>query len=188
MRTREPLSRSEQMARIRGQHTRPERILRSALWRVGLRYRLQAATPVGKPDLVFQKKHVAVFVDGCFWHGCPEHYVRPRSRDQFWAAKLAENVARDREQTLALEELDWNVIRVWEHEVYEALDEAVWRVQATVRGKLLRRSLDWRVVRVAVLDPARNRERRYLEQLRSPDSKKVEDGRRVTAKWRRRVG
>ena len=65
------LSRSEQMARICGAHTRPEVLLRAALWGHGLRYRLHAKTPVGRPDILFPGSKVAVFIDGCFWHGCP---------------------------------------------------------------------------------------------------------------------
>ncbi|HYO69174.1 MAG TPA: very short patch repair endonuclease, partial [Archangium sp.] len=85
------LTRSEQMSRIRGKDTSPERLLRSALWRAGLRFRLQSRTPYGRPDVVFSKARVAVFIDGCFWHGCPDHYVRPRTRNDFWSSKLLEN-------------------------------------------------------------------------------------------------
>lgn len=87
----------------RSQHTRPEVLLRQALWRAGLRYRLHTRTPVGRPDIVFPRQKVAIFIDGCFWHGCPEHYVRPRSRPEFWAAKLLTNFERDHRQTRELE-------------------------------------------------------------------------------------
>jgi len=90
---------------------------------------------MGRPDVVFPGPKVAVFIDGCFWHGCPEHYVRPRSRTEFWAEKLAQNVARDRRQTLALEAQGWRVVRVWEHDVFTQLDEAVEDVTAAVREK-----------------------------------------------------
>src|SRR5689334_1387580 len=98
------------MSRIRGSNTSPERLLRLALWRRGYRYRLHARTPVGAPDIVFGRRKVAVFVDGCFWHGCPEHYVRPRTRNAFWDAKLDENFKRDRRQTLALIQAGWRVL------------------------------------------------------------------------------
>src|SRR5262245_52552772 len=112
------LSRSQQMARIRAKNTRLERYLRSALWRGGLRYRLYARTPAGRPDIVFPKQRVAVFIDGCFWHGCPEHYVFPRTRRDFWLAKLKANVERDQRQMRALSEAGWAAVRVWEHDVY----------------------------------------------------------------------
>ena len=105
--------RSRMMSRIRGRNTRPERRLRQALWAAGLRYRKHAKTPVGRPDLVFVGPRVAVFVDGCFWHGCPRHYVRPRSRTDFWSRKLRENVDRDRRQTLELHVRGWTVVRIW---------------------------------------------------------------------------
>ena len=111
------MTRSENMARIHSSDTRPEVILRHALWRAGLRYRLNAKTPSGRADLVFRRGQLAVFVDGCFWHGCPDHYVRPRNREHFWAKKLRENVARDRRQTVTLEALGWRVYRIWEHDV-----------------------------------------------------------------------
>ncbi|MGJ4880282.1 very short patch repair endonuclease [Bradyrhizobium sp. HKCCYLRH1065] len=113
------------MSRIRAKHTKPEKLLRSALWAAGLRYRLHFKTPFGRPDIVFPGRKVAVFVDGCFWHGCPDHYVRPRSRDEFWAAKLRENVERDRRQTAALELSGWRVVRIWEHQVLEGAPSIV---------------------------------------------------------------
>src|SRR5262245_51945914 len=107
------------MARIRPRDTSPERLLRKHLWNAGLRYRLHVPTPAGRPDIVFVSRRVAVFVDGCFFHGCPDHYVRPRSSCAFWAEKLAANVRRDIDQTRELERLGWRVCRIWEHEVFE---------------------------------------------------------------------
>jgi DNA mismatch endonuclease, patch repair protein len=183
---RKPLTRSEQMARIRGQNTGPERLLRSALWAAGLRFRIHAVTPVGRPDVVFPGRRLAVFIDGCFWHGCPLHYVRPRSRLDHWEGRLRANVDRDRRQTLELESLGWCVLRVWEHEVYEELPEVVQQVQKVLRSPVLDSSSpDWRVVAVESIDEAVRLERRHLEQLRDPDVTKTEEGRRITAKWRR---
>ena len=90
------LTRSQNMSRIRGSDTRPEMVVRRALWSRGHRYRAGYKTPGGKADVAFPGKKIAVFIDGCFWHGCPAHYVRPRSREDFWSAKLLENVQRDR--------------------------------------------------------------------------------------------
>lgn len=179
------LSRSEQMSRIKGKNTTPERVLRSALWRVGLRYRLHTRTPVGKPDVVFAQKRVAVFIDGCFWHGCPEHYVRPRSREPFWKQKLKENFERDRRQTLELEALGWRVVRVWEHEVFETPAEVVARVQSALESPHWSPRDDWRVVQVDSVDEATRLERRSLIPLRAAGPVRDVVGRRVTAKWRR---
>jgi DNA mismatch endonuclease, patch repair protein len=182
---RRPLSRSEQMSRIRGQNTEPELLLRAALWSAGLRYRVHAKTPVGRPDLVFLGPRVAVFIDGCFWHGCPLHYVRPRSRTEHWAAKLRVNVERDRRQTLDLEALGWRVVRVWEHEVYGTLGHVVDRIRQVVAGVESAYPADWRVVKVEEIDCALRIERRHLEQLRDASVRKMGEGRRITAKWRR---
>ena len=96
------LSRSEQMSRIPGQDTSLN-ACRSALWRAGLVSACSRRTPYGRPDVVFPKARVAAFIEGCSWHGCPGHYVRPRTRNEFWSSKLLENVERDRRQTLQLE-------------------------------------------------------------------------------------
>lgn len=69
-----------------------------------------------RPDIVFTRARVAVFVDGCFWHGCAEHGTRPRSNPAYWAAKIEINQTRDRDQTTALERDGWTVLRIWEHE------------------------------------------------------------------------
>jgi DNA mismatch endonuclease (patch repair protein) len=71
----------------------------------------------GKPDFVFPKLKLAVFVDGCFWHGCPLHATRPKSNSAFWETKLARNQARDRYVTRALHVKGWKVLRIWEHEL-----------------------------------------------------------------------
>ena len=142
------LTRSEQMARIRSSNTTPELLLRRGVWATGLRFRLKVGTPFGMPDLVFKKARVAVFVDGCFWHGCPEHYLRPKSRPEYWSTKLSSNVNRDRRQTTALEAAGWRVCRLWEHEVVENLPEAVERVLEAIRHRHWRRTHNWRALRV----------------------------------------
>lgn len=71
----------------------------------------------GKPDFVFSKLKVAVFVDGCFWHGCPKHATWPKTRAAFWLAKITGNKARDRKVNRLLRAKGWTVIRVWEHEL-----------------------------------------------------------------------
>lgn len=178
-----PLSRSEQMARIRGRDTTPELAVRRGLWAAGVRYRLHQRTVGGRADLVVPAHRFALFIDGCFWHGCPEHYVRPRSRNTFWDAKLAENVARDRRQTLALEAGGWRVLRVWEHDVREAPDYVVQRVLACLSAPgRPSRALQWRVTSVQWLDPIAGLERRHLEDLRDPSIRRTEEGRRSTRK------
>jgi DNA mismatch endonuclease (patch repair protein) len=99
----------------------PELLLRRTLHGMGLRFRVDFPIKVPgrrpiRPDVVFTRQRVAVFVDGCFWHGCPEHGRRPRTNAAYWAAKVTVNQARDVEQTRSLEAAGWRVLRIWEHE------------------------------------------------------------------------
>jgi len=110
---------SRRMAAIRGRDNKPERSLRSALHRYGLRFRLHRVLLPGTrrtTDIVLPKYRIAIFVDGCFWHGCPLHAGYPRTNESIWTAKLARNVERDRDTTACLEGVGWTVVRVWEHE------------------------------------------------------------------------
>ena len=100
--------------------TKPEIAARSALHRRGLRFRKSRRIQLGirwtKRDAVFARARVALFVDGCFWHCCPEHGTTPRANSEYWAPKLASNVARDRETDRKLAALGWTVVRAWEHD------------------------------------------------------------------------
>lgn len=176
--------RSDLMSRIKGKNTKPELILRKALWHTGMRYRLHAETPAGRPDLVFPGSSVAVFVDGCFWHGCPDHYVSPRTRRIFWGDKLNENVQRDRRQTKKLEAEGWRVCRVWEHLIHEELDDAINRVKNAVEeDSSFSPRADWRVVSVTTIDEEKDMEERVLQKLRDAEAEKVERRKRSTKKW-----
>lgn len=110
---------SLRMSRQRRRDTAPELALRQHLHAMGLRFRVDLALP-GMPrrraDVVLTRVHIAVFVDGCFWHGCPEHATQPRSNVDWWRAKLDRNVERDRETDARLSELGWTVLRFWEHD------------------------------------------------------------------------
>ncbi|WP_430791283.1 very short patch repair endonuclease [Actinoplanes sp. G11-F43] len=114
--------------------TGPERRLRSALHERGLRYRVNTRPLPGirrTADVVFPKPKIAVFVDGCYWHGCPEHYRPSRANQQFWHTKIEGNKARDAETDRLLAAAGWVSIRVWEH---EAPGLAADRVENAVRG------------------------------------------------------
>lgn len=111
-------TRSFVMSRIRGRDTKPEMILRRALAAIGVRgYRLHADVP-GRPDLAFGKIKLAVFVDGCFWHGCPRCAIpMPRSNRDYWLPKLALNARRDRRTNRKLRSMGWSVMHIWEHQL-----------------------------------------------------------------------
>jgi DNA mismatch endonuclease, patch repair protein len=107
--------------------TKPELALRHALHRLGYRYRkdyrldLDSGRRV-RPDIVFTARKLAVFVDGCFWHACPEHGSKPKANEWYWSPKLVKNVERDRVNDAALMLDGWTVVRLWEH---VSIDEAV---------------------------------------------------------------
>lgn len=126
---------SERMSRVATRDTKPEVQLRRELHRRGFRYRVDVSPVVtmrGRADIVFGPARVAVYVDGCFWHGCDEHGVLPKSNREWWRAKLRRTVERDRATEQALRALDWEVVRVWEHEdPVEAAD----RVEAAVMAR-----------------------------------------------------
>ncbi len=94
----------------------PEILLRRELHSLGLRFRIQYRGIPGTPDIAFTRARIAVFVDGCFWHQCPEHGVMPKANREWWKAKLEGNTERDRRKDRALLELDWLPFHVWEHE------------------------------------------------------------------------
>jgi len=129
------------MAGNRKRDTRPERMLRSELHRSGLRYRVDIRPPDidCRVDILFPSARIAVFVDGCFWHRCPEHGVRPRTNSEYWDAKIARNLARDRRDNAQLEAAGWTVVRVWEHEAPEEaadlISQLVRQRQAPRRGR-----------------------------------------------------
>jgi DNA mismatch endonuclease (patch repair protein) len=107
---------SAQMSRMPRAATGPEMLIRRELHRRGLRYRANVAGLPGRPDIVFTRARIAVFIDGCFWHMCPEHSTMPKNNADWWREKLRRNVARDRDKDAKLQSLGWQVLHAWEHE------------------------------------------------------------------------
>ncbi|MCU1355157.1 MAG: mismatch repair protein Vsr [Acidimicrobiales bacterium] len=109
--------------------TKPEVQLRSLLHRRGLRFRkdllIRAEGVRVRPDIVFTRRRLAVFLDGCFWHGCPEHQHIPKSNRDYWVPKLEANIRRDDRVSAALVEAGWRVVRIWEHVPAEAAAQMV---------------------------------------------------------------
>jgi DNA mismatch endonuclease, patch repair protein len=126
----------------RKRDTKPELLLRSALHRQGLRYRLgKVVVSAGlrvQPDITFPARKVAVFVDGCWWHRCPTHGVTPRSNTEYWLPKLARNVDRDRRVDEALAAGGWLLIRAWEHEIAEDAGAVVIKISESLRARSVR--------------------------------------------------
>jgi DNA mismatch endonuclease (patch repair protein) len=119
--------RSQVMAAIRSSGNRDTELKLAALFRkYGITGWRRHQPVFGKPDFVFRPQRIAVFVDGCFWHGCPKCYRRPRSNKKFWDAKIARNKTRDRRVNRELRKFVWRVVRIWEHDL-------AWRSAACVR-------------------------------------------------------
>lgn len=118
----------------RGTHTGPEMSVRRALHARGWRYRthkrLSAAGIQVRPDLVFSSQRVAIFIDGCYWHGCPTHGSSPKGNSEYWQAKFLRNTARDTRVNEALRSEGWTVVRVWEH---VAIAEATQQIERVLR-------------------------------------------------------
>jgi DNA mismatch endonuclease (patch repair protein) len=120
----------------RGADTGPEKALRSALHRRGLRFRKHIRPEPGLrclADLVFARERVAVFVDGCYWHGCPQHGREPVAHNAYWSAKLRLNRERDERNNGTLRQAGWTVIRAWEHEPVDEVAAKVWAALAKAR-------------------------------------------------------
>ncbi|MCY3661614.1 MAG: very short patch repair endonuclease [bacterium] len=120
----------------RNRDTRPELAVRSAVHRRGIRFRVSVRPEpefARTADLVLRKTRIAVFVDGCFWHGCRAHHTQPTTNSRFWADKIARNIERDADTTAYLRQAGWTVLRFWEHEDPEAVAD---QVQAAVESAL----------------------------------------------------
>lgn len=131
---------SERMSRLRRRDTRPEVAVRRLLHALGLRYRVAYAVPGQRRrtiDVAFTRQRVALFIDGCFWHGCPQHGTRPAANAEWWRTKIAANKARDADTSELLGEAGWVVLRFWEHEPPEVVADAVRQVVADRRGNSL---------------------------------------------------
>jgi len=130
--SREPLTRSQIMARVKRRDTSPERVLRSSLHAAGLRFRVDRRIEGIHADIVFVAAKVAIFVDGCFWHSCPTHATRPKSNVSYWLPKLEENRRRDLKQTARLRRCGWMVIRIWEHDCRLLTDRLIGRIVGAI--------------------------------------------------------
>ncbi|MCB9045059.1 MAG: DNA mismatch endonuclease Vsr [Chitinophagales bacterium] len=123
--------RKEVMSKIRSKDTKPEMLLRKALFQSGYRYRIHYKQLPGKPDIVFPKKKIAIFVHGCFWHhhkDCREGRI-PDTNSKFWKEKLEKNINRDARHVAEIQKMGWKVIVVWECEVEKQLNSTLEKIK-----------------------------------------------------------
>lgn len=129
--------RSAVMSKIRGKDTKPEKILRSALFKSGYRFRIHRKDLPGKPDIVLPKYNAIIFVHGCFWHyhaDCREGRI-PSTNSKFWEEKLQKNIIRDQQHNLKLQEAGWRVMTVWECEIEKHLETLMVKVADFLNDK-----------------------------------------------------
>lgn len=131
-----PISRSENMRRIKSENTSIERILREALWKAGVRYRKNCKDVFGKPDICIKKYKLAIFCDSEFWHG--KFYLEgkiPKSNREYWFKKLERNIQRDKEVNQKLQEEGWTVFRFWEKDIKTNTQSCVEKILDWLRNK-----------------------------------------------------
>ena len=166
------------MSRIRSANTKPELVLRHALWQGGYRYRINDRKLPGKPDIVLPKYRTVIFVHGCFWHGhigC-ERFVIPQTNTEFWSSKIHKNQERDQDCWRQLEAKGWNIIVVWECEITKKrLLETISHIQNELRSNLERENLhdkERREVRALYFEERKRRQNllnSYHEELSKKD-------------------
>lgn len=127
--------RSRIMSKIKGKNTRPELLLRKALFKLGYRYGLNHRFKElnFKPDLVMVSRRICIFIDGCFWHGCPKCYKEPKSNKKYWLPKIRRNIERDWEQNRYLKKSGWSIIRVWEHKLVKNSQKTIKEISKKIR-------------------------------------------------------
>jgi len=129
-----PEQRKLNMSCIRAKNTGPEVKLRKLLYAEGVRgYRIHYKLP-GKPDIVFTKKRIAIFIDGCFWHKCPDCFQEPETRKEFWMKKIQSNIDRDKRVNEQLKNDAWTIVRIWEHEIRKDPDNTVKKILLLLRN------------------------------------------------------
>jgi DNA mismatch endonuclease (patch repair protein) len=140
MKNKKKLTRSEIMSRVRSKNTKPELILRKSLYKLGMRYRVNAKDIVGKPDIYIRKYRLAIFIDSDFWHG--RLYLQgkriPKTNQDYWIPKLEKNIQRDKYVTKALKSDGWHVLRYWESDIIKNANfiaKEIFKVYKKLKGK-----------------------------------------------------
>jgi DNA mismatch endonuclease, patch repair protein len=125
--------RSWNMSRIRSRNTKPEMAVRKYLYSKGIRYRLHGKLP-GKPDIVMKRRKIALFINGCFWHGHSDckYFRLPKSRQDYWVTKISDNISRDKRNFVALEEAGWRHVVIWECQIKHSCEDTLNRFYSEI--------------------------------------------------------
>jgi DNA mismatch endonuclease (patch repair protein) len=130
-----PQVRSQTMKAVKSKNSKMEVKFRSTLWRLGFRFYKNVGTMPGKPDIVFPRKKIIIFLDSCFWHGCPLHLRLPSSNVEYWQAKINRNQSRDEKINNIYSEMNWRIFRIWEHELKENFDDLLQKIAKELEKK-----------------------------------------------------
>lgn len=138
MKKKKPIGRSENMRRIKSKDTSIEIKLRKALWHRGFRYQKNCKSIIGKPDICFKGKRIAIFCDSEFWHGkyLMERKYIPKTNTEYWVSKITRNIERDKEVNTSLEEQGWIVLRFWQKEIEKEILQCILRIENTILSKI----------------------------------------------------
>ncbi|PUA34707.1 very short patch repair endonuclease [Paenibacillus elgii] len=120
--------RSQTMKAVKSHSTSIENKVMKAIWKRGIRYRKNVKDLKGKPDIAIKKYRCVIFIDSCFWHGCPEHCRIPQTNVEYWLKKISRNKERDRQVNEYYEREEWNILRVWEHEISKDLEKTILKI------------------------------------------------------------
>ncbi len=123
------------MRAVKSKDSKIEVKFRSGLWKVGLRFFKNVNSLVGKPDIVFPRLKIVIFIDSCFWHGCPEHLRLPKSNLDYWQPKIERNKNRDIDVNNYYLVNGWHIIRIWEHELKNDFDNQISQVERLIRKR-----------------------------------------------------
>lgn len=124
--------RRKTMQAIKSKRTKLEEKVSKELWKRGFRFSKNVKSLKGKPDIAIKKYKIVVFLDSCFWHGCKEHCRYPSSNKEYWYSKISRNMQRDKEITEYYLDNNWNILRIWEHDLKENLDESIKKIEHIV--------------------------------------------------------
>mgnify|MGYP001612360416 CR=1 FL=1 len=127
--------RSEIMRAIRNKDSQIENLLRKELRKRKIRFKANVASLTGKPDIVFARKKLAVFIDSCFWHGCKNHCRMPQANRGYWKAKIERNKLRDKEVNATFRKTGWKVLRFWEHQIKKNPQQCVNKIKLTLNKR-----------------------------------------------------
>ena len=129
-----PKKRSQIMSKIKSKNTKLENKIISDLWKKGFRFRRNVASLKGKPDIAIKKYKIVIFIDSCFWHGCPQHCRMPSTNKIYWEKKIKKNRERDKEVSNYYKKNGWHILRIWEHKLKDNYENVLVEIEEFINN------------------------------------------------------